>query len=205
MPYMKPIRGIFVGLSIAAVVAIFLGSPVVTLADDADKGPELAENEDSSKETRKKDEETKPGNEGNKKEKSLSHTERTAKAWAALDKKSYKAAIAAAEQCIRDHEIGVATLQRMITDKKEKVPVGAVSDKLKQEIHGFGVLNDVATCHFIQAKAYEELDDRKKAIAAYKSASRLTHARAWDPKGWFWSPSEAANKRLENLLPPEEE
>ncbi len=53
---------------------------------------------------------------------------------------------------------------------------------------------------FIKGKAHEGLKEKDAAIAAYKAAATLTHARAWDPAGrWFWSPAEAATERLEEL------
>lgn len=74
-----------------------------------------------------------------------------------------------------------------------------MSDQDKQKIFANGLLNDVATCYFIKGKAAEKLVRKDDAKRAYEEAKKLTYARAWDPQGWFWSPSEGASDRLDAL------
>jgi hypothetical protein len=65
------------------------------------------------------------------------------------------------------------------------------------------LLNDVATAYFIKGRSaeylYEKTKDKKyKSLAeeAYQAACVLKYGRCWDPQGWFWSPCDAANERL---------
>jgi hypothetical protein len=80
-----------------------------------------------------------------------------------------------------------------------------VSDAEKNKIFQRGILNDVATAYFIKGRSMEYLFrkggaemTRHKADAerAYRQACEVSHGRTWDPKGWFWSPCEAARDRL---------
>ena len=49
-------------------------------------------------------------------------------------------------------------------------------------------------------KALDDQGDKKGAVAAYKAlVDNLSFAQCWDPKGWFWSPADAARKRLAEL------
>jgi hypothetical protein len=90
-------------------------------------------------------------------------------------------------------------MQKALSTQGVQLPVGAVSDDMKQKIFENGLLNDVATCWFIRGRSAEESGDRISAIRAYQEATKLTYGRCWDPKGWFWSPAEACADKLEDL------
>jgi hypothetical protein len=49
------------------------------------------------------------------------------------------------------------------------------------------------------AISFEEQDRIDEAKAAYEGAITLPYARCWDPKGWFWSPSQVAKENLAKL------
>jgi tetratricopeptide (TPR) repeat protein len=124
----------------------------------------------------------------------------TADAWKALEKKTFREAIAKADKCIESFEGSAVKLQGQLEKASARVPKGEVTEEEKKVVHKNGLLNDVATCYFIKGKAHEGLKEKDAAIAAYKAAAKLTHARTWDPAGpWFWSPAEAATERLEEL------
>ena len=74
-----------------------------------------------------------------------------------------------------------------------------VSADEKKAILFRGVLNDVATCYYIKGQAAEGRGFIKEAIEAYTGAQQFPDARTYDPKGWFWSPAEAATDRIAQL------
>src|SRR5437899_1029428 len=128
-------------------------------------------------------------------------------AWKAYTASDYTAAIRAADKCIDNFHLKAERDQAALTLKKEPdPPTGAVSDADKQKIFSRGVLNDTAAAYFVKGRSAEALAQKKKgddyremARAAYEQAKNLKYARIWDPKGWFWSPSEAAADRLAGL------
>ncbi len=64
----------------------------------------------------------------------------------------------------------------------------------------YQVLNDVATCMFIQA---EKLRDNGKTEESKKVLKDIIKdykfAQAWDPRGWFWSVAEKAQLMLDQI------
>jgi len=124
----------------------------------------------------------------------------TFQAWSAFNTQDYGLSIARANACITQYESFAAAEQQQLRARGlSPPPVGAVPDAVRAEILNRGPLNDVATCWFIKARALEALGETESARRAYTEATRYIHARAWDPRGWFWSPSEAARERLAAL------
>jgi len=127
----------------------------------------------------------------------------TTKAWDALNKGDHERAITFADSCISG--FGGSADRQQAQLEKDSVPPppkGVVSETQKKAIFARGLLNDVATCYFIKGRSAENLKRMEEARQAYMVAMKYTYARCWDPKGWFWSPSEGASDRL-NQLPPE--
>ncbi len=126
--------------------------------------------------------------------------ELTYKSWTAFNKEEFQKAIEFADQCIDEFKGGAKRMQKRLEDEDTSLPpVGKVSESVKNEILSRGLLNDVATCYFIKGRSLEKLSNIESAIAAHQEAAILTYARCWDPKGWFWSVSEAAKDRLDGL------
>ena len=111
-------------------------------------------------------------------------------AWAALGNKEYQRAVDLARQCIGLFESQAIQQQNAL---KEAPPKGVVSEEQKQIIFKNWALNDVGTCYYILGLALEALGRKSEALEAYKATLRFPYARTWDPKGWFWSPAEAAS------------
>jgi hypothetical protein len=130
-------------------------------------------------------------------------------AWASYNKSDYKAAIQAADRCIADFHLKAERDQAALAQRREpEPPTGAVGDSDKQKLFSRGVLNDVGAAYFVKGKSAEALgakphpknvDYGAMARAAYEGAKKLTYARVWDPKGYFWSPAEAAGDRLADI------
>ena len=114
----------------------------------------------------------------------------TTKAWGALTAKDYDGAIAATKTCIDTFKPQALAMQKALT--------AAPSDK--DATFAQWALNDVGTCLFIQAKAFEGQNKAKEALEDYKFlADNLPFAQCWDTKGWFWKPADAAKERLKAL------
>lgn len=126
-------------------------------------------------------------------------------AWGAYNNADYAKAIGFADQCI--DEFGKAADRdedRLTKEGEAPPPTGAVNPFEKNKIFQRGLLNDVGTSYFVKGRSAEYLYKqggpranfyKEVAEAAFK-ACRYRYARTWDPKGWFWSPCDAAADRL---------
>jgi len=127
-------------------------------------------------------------------------------AQSAFNKKDYEKAIAFSNDCIDNFAKAATRIQKELDSLKVPLPpTGAVTDAEKDRIFKRGLLNDVATACWIKGRSAENLylqggpkkeEYKKMAEKAYKETCKYKHGRTWDPKGWFWSPCEAASDRL---------
>lgn len=128
------------------------------------------------------------------------NAELTNTAWEAFNKGNYEQAISASLKCINEFKGSADRQQNELESSKAPLPPkGSVSEETKKIIWARGLLNDVATCYFIKGRSAEYLGRIDEAKQSYREASKYTYARCWDPKGWFWAPSEAAQDRLSTL------
>ena len=112
----------------------------------------------------------------------------TTKAWEALDKGDIEAVLAYTNKCIELYAEQAKKMQASLT----AYPTGK-----NDEIFAYWALNDVATSLFIQGEAYRRakmMDEAKEVFE--KLVNEYTYGQAWDPKGWFWKPAEAAQEKL---------
>ncbi len=110
------------------------------------------------------------------------------KAWAALEKNDIEAVLAYTGKCI---ELYAEHARQMQADMKD-YPAGANDDIFK-----FWALNDVATSYYIQGEAYRKANMKDESTEAFnRLIKEYTYGQAWDPKGWFWKPAEAAKEKL---------
>jgi len=124
----------------------------------------------------------------------------TKQAWDAFNEEDYERAIVHAEECINEFRGAADREQKQLEEDHVPLPPkGKVSDQQKEIILARGLLNDVATCFWIKGRSAENLERIEEAKQAYQATLRYTYARCWDPKGWFWAPSEAASDRLSQL------
>ncbi len=113
----------------------------------------------------------------------------TTRAWEALGDGSYEAAVRYTEKCVELYEAEARKMQASMTAKAPK-----------DKVHDYWALNDVGTSYFIQGEALLKLGRKDEAIAAFKVVrDELWFAQTWDPKGWFWSPAEAAHAKVVSL------
>jgi hypothetical protein len=126
------------------------------------------------------------------------------RAWEYFNNEKYVEAIKFCDKCIDDFSQDARSKQReMERSNMPAPPVGKVSDAEKNAIFARGSLNDVATAYWMKGRASEYLYNQNKlgkykrmAETAYNEACVLKYGRTWDSQGWFWSPCEAAKKRL---------
>lgn len=128
------------------------------------------------------------------------NTNLTSSAWDLYNGKKYNEAIGKAKECVDQFGSSAMTEQKKLADANTALPpTGSVPDDQYKEIIARGTLNDVGTSWYIIGSSYEKLGNKEEAKKAYAQAAKFTYARCWDPKGWFWSPSQEASARLEGL------
>lgn len=115
------------------------------------------------------------------------------KAWDALNKGDIEAVLAFTNKCIQLYSEQAKSMQATLTDYVK----GEAEGGSNQEVFNLWALNDVATCLFIQGEAYRRAKMDDEAKEAFQTIiDKYSFGQAWDPKGWFWKPAEAAKERL---------
>ena len=114
-------------------------------------------------------------------------------AWEALNEERYEDALAVTAECTE--QFGDYARE---THASMSGPVAA-----KNELEywtQYGVLTDVAACHFVRAEALMKLDRSEEALADYRVLmEELQYSQLWDPRGWFWKPADAAAERVAEI------
>ena len=112
----------------------------------------------------------------------------TTKAWGALNNNDIESVLAYTNKCI---ELYAEEARKMQSNLKD-YPTGSNNDIFK-----YWALNDVATSYYIQGEAYRKANMKDEGKEAYnKLIKDFSYGQAWDPKGWFWKPAEAAKEKL---------
>jgi tetratricopeptide (TPR) repeat protein len=128
------------------------------------------------------------------------HETLVALAWSAFERGDHAKAIEYADKCLTYFHAPALEIEKDLIKRKVTFPTGAVDEPTKKTIFSNGLLNDAGTAWFIKGRAAEARGDKKVAIGAYCEAVKLTLARSWNSGGnFFWSPSEGAQDRLDNL------
>ncbi len=112
----------------------------------------------------------------------------TTKAWGALNSSDIEGVLAFTNKNLELYGEQAKGMQ----DSLDTYPEGG-----NDEIFGYWALNDIATSLFIQGEAYRQADMKAEAKEVYeKLINEYTFGQAWDTKGWFWKPAEAAKEKL---------
>lgn len=112
----------------------------------------------------------------------------TAKAWGALNDGDLEAVLAYTNKCLELYGEQAKKMQNSLND----YPEGS-----NDEVFAYWALNDIATSLFIQGEAYRKAEQNDEALTAYnKVAEEYFYGQAWDTKGWFWKPAEAAREKI---------
>ena len=111
------------------------------------------------------------------------------KAWDALGEGRYEDSVKYTEKCAELYEAEARKMQASLSAKPS-------SDVVNE----YWALNDVGTCYFIRGEALTKLKKNEQALAAFEVLrDDLYYAQAWDPKGWYWAPADAAYPKIEML------
>jgi hypothetical protein len=115
----------------------------------------------------------------------------TTKAWEALANKDLDAVVAYTNKVIELYGEKAKEMQESLTEYPWES---------KEEIFSYWALNDVGTSFYVVGEAYLNAGNNEEAKKAFKTlVDEYYFAQAWDPKGWFWKPAEAAQQKLESL------
>ena len=105
---------------------------------------------------------------------------------------------------MRDTEATLKYTQQIIDLYKDEADKEQASlpalPKNKEEIEQAAALNDVATAYFIQAESLmrqEKIEEAKKIFQLL--IDKYTYAQAWDQRGWYWQPAEAAKQSIKKI------
>ncbi len=119
----------------------------------------------------------------------------TTKAWDAFNVGNYMTAIKYTDKVVEMYEERAREMQESM-----KTGVATRGKQPSAEVHSNWALNDVGTSYFIKGEALLKLGRNEEALAAYKTVKdQYYYAQTWDPKGWFWSPAEAATPKVIKL------
>ena len=113
----------------------------------------------------------------------------------------HQAAVTTVDACFDIWAPEAGQSQKAMFDAGEKCPrTGRVSKKTKANIQENYLMNDVSMALWAKARSLHELGDIELAKEAYGQCVYMACGRAWDPKGWFWSPAEDCAKFARKLL-----
>ncbi len=115
----------------------------------------------------------------------------TTKAWESLDAEEFDLAHGYANKCIDLYQAKAREMQKSL----EKYPEGS-----DEELFKYWALNDVATAHFIKARAYVMQGKDKEAAKEFKMIrDDFSFGQCWDPRGWWWKVADQANNWFDSL------
>ena len=117
------------------------------------------------------------------------------------DKKKYQDAVNVVDACFQLWAPEAGNLQKKKYENNVKQPsLGKVDWREKKKIQENYLLNDVSMALWAKAVSLEMLEKNEILKKAYSQCIYMSHGRAWDPNGWFWSPSNDCAKRAKKLL-----
>ena len=79
-------------------------------------------------------------------------------------------------------------------------PTGKVKARIKRKIEKNYLMNDVSMALWAKARSQHELGQIDLAKQTYGQCVYMICGRAWDPKGWFWSPAKDCADKARALL-----
>lgn len=113
----------------------------------------------------------------------------TTKAWEALNKKDREAVLAYTSRCI---ELYTEDAKDQEAELDDFAPSGSERD--------YDALNNVAVSYFIRGEYYKHSRDWDESRKNYKKIiDNFYFAQYWDPRGWWWKPSEIAEGEIEKI------
>src|ERR1019366_2926053 len=96
-------------------------------------------------------------------------------AFKALESKKYAEAIETANECVFEFGKQAERDQKALEDSHAPMPGDEIPAGERPTILKRGVLNDVASCHFVKGEAYRFQHKNRDAEQAYQAAALLTY------------------------------
>ena len=113
----------------------------------------------------------------------------------------YEAAVTTVDACFGIWGAKAGQQQKKLHEEGTKCPrTGRVSARAKAKIHENYLMNDVSTALWAKARSQHQLGDIEQARVTYRRCVYMACGRAWDPKGWFWSPAQDCATFARKLL-----
>ena len=113
----------------------------------------------------------------------------------------YEAAVTTVDACFGIWGAKAGQQQKKLHEEGTKCPrTGRVSARAKAKIHENYLMNDVSTALWAKARSQHQLGDIEQAKVTYGRCVYMACGRAWDPKGWFWSPAQDCATFARKLL-----
>ncbi len=111
------------------------------------------------------------------------------KAWEAQGKREFDKVFEITSRCIELFQ-EEADSQAMSLNQ---MPEGS-------DVKAYEVLNNVATCYFIQAEALMRQEQLEEAKEKFKLVvDNYPFSQAWDPRGWYWSVAKVAQESIDKI------
>ena len=116
----------------------------------------------------------------------------------------YEAAVTTVDACFGIWGAKAGQQQKKLHEEGAKCPrTGRVSARATAKIHENYLMNDVSTALWAKARSQHQLGDIEQAKVTYGRCVYMACGRAWDPKGWFWSPAQDCATFARKLLKTE--
>ena len=118
--------------------------------------------------------------------------------FAALD---YQAAVDTVNACFDRWGPAAGHQQKAMHNRNKRCPrTGKVSKRARKKIEANYLINDVSLALWAKARSLDRLGDKRLARDAYGQCVYMSCGRAWDPKGWYWSPAQDCAEQVQPLL-----
>jgi len=115
--------------------------------------------------------------------------------------KQYTAAVATVDACFAQWGPEAGHQQKKMHNDNTSCPrTGKVSDMNKKKIEQNYLMNDVSMALWAKASSQHKLGQIEPAKETYSRCIYMACGRAWDPKGWYWSPAKDCAKKVRRLL-----
>ena len=115
--------------------------------------------------------------------------------------KKFSKAIETVDMCFGQWGPEAGQKQKVMNRKNKVCPAtGKVSSRKKRKIDKNYLMNDVSMALWAKARSQHELGQLDSAIKTYGQCVYMACGRAWDPKGWFWSPALDCAEQVRELI-----
>ena len=116
-------------------------------------------------------------------------------------RRQFADAVSVVDACFNQWGPEAGQKQKKLHDKGKRCPsTGKVSRKERLKIQKDYLMNDVSMALWAKARSLHELGQVEAAKKTYAQCIYMSCGRAWDPKGWFWSPAQDCANQVKLLV-----